>query len=435
MARMDRRFAFTVPRHYGDFLAGFFDAEGHLGMQEHNGGTSVSCFAELRVRDDDAEILEWLAGWSGVGSLYAVPARATSRRQVGWKIRRRDECAELTRLLRVFPLRSRKARELRIWSDAVELWCSTHPRRRELLSEKMRELRWARAFVPPPVDITAPVTEDVPLAFLAAFLAGEGHFGISHGVARLTVRMRADDGPLLRRLAHATGLGRVYDAPNRTGKHPLSMWVVYRRAEVREIARRLCQVDIPGRKGREIYAWRVAVEGVTRRELRRGDPDEVRRAVAAHRAARAYPGPRQEPLPAFGRLDRRADAVAALQAWAAERTGTLSCCVYDRWRAGRLDAPNRNTIAERFGSWHAALEAAGLGDRAARAPRPRRRPRPDDERRRRVLAAVRRCADDLGRLPRVTDYSAWRLGVADAPAASAVYRLFRGWDEVVAAAG
>src|SRR5829696_6974425 len=425
----------SIPPHFGDFLAGFLDAEAHLGIAEMNGGTSLSCFASVKVRDADAEILEWLAAWTGLGSLHAVSARAASRRQVCWTIRRRDECVALGRLLHAFPLRSRKARESEIWREAVGLWCSAGAARRDRLAAKRRQLRRARMFVAPsPVDISVPFRDEVPLAYLAAFVAGEGHFGIFRDVPRLVVKTRADDAPLLRALAGATGLGRVYDYPNRSGANPITASVVYRRAEVREIAQRLCQVAIPGRKGREISAWRVAVEGLTRPELRLRDAQEMRRAVAAHRAARAYPGPRTEPLPPFGRRNRRAAAVAALWAWGAEQAGSLSSGDYARWRQRRPEAPNRNTVAEAFGSWHAALDAAGLGARAARKPR-RRRPRSPDVRRARVVAAVPRCERELGRMPRVSDYSAWRRGVPGVPAAASVYRAFATWDDVVRAAG
>src|SRR5829696_5799296 len=331
----------SIPPHFGDFLAGFLDAEAHLGIAEMNGGTSLSCFASVKVRDDDAEILEWLAAWTGLGSLHAVSARAASRRQVCWTIKRRDECVELGRLLHAFPLRSRKARESEIWREAVGLWCSAGAARRDRLAAKRRQLRRARMFVAPsPVDISVPFRDEVPLAYLAAFVAGEGHFGIFRDVPRLVVKTRADDAPLLRALAGATGLGRVYDYPNRSGANPITASVVYRRAEVREIAQRLCQVAIPGRKGREISAWRVAVEGLTRPELRLRDAQEMRRAVAAHRAARAYPGPRTEPLPPFGRRNRRAAAVAALRAGVRSRPGASHPGIT---RAGGSVDPRRRT--------------------------------------------------------------------------------------------
>src|SRR3954471_14277592 len=91
-----------------------------------------------------------------------------------------EHCVELARILRRYPLRSRKAREFRIWSQAVELWSSAADGRLEKLRSLQAEIRAARAFRASQVDIAAPPAPDnVPLGYLAGVLAGEGHFGIS----------------------------------------------------------------------------------------------------------------------------------------------------------------------------------------------------------------------------------------------------------------
>jgi hypothetical protein len=59
----------------GHFIAGFVDGEAHLGVVEQNGGQSCSCVMTLGVRDDDAELLRWLALRTGLGTVHPVPAR------------------------------------------------------------------------------------------------------------------------------------------------------------------------------------------------------------------------------------------------------------------------------------------------------------------------------------------------------------------------
>jgi Homing endonuclease associated repeat len=104
--------------------------------------------------------------------------------------------------------------------------------------------------------------------------------------------------------------------------------------------------------------------------------------------------------------------------------------------------PNRNTIAREFGSWHRALEAAGLADRAAASPatvaarhnggteaRAKRR----DVKRQRVISAVLRFAREHGRPPRAIEFFRWQLdSAADAPCQRTVYSLFPGgWADVL----
>jgi hypothetical protein len=134
--------------------------------------------------------------------------------------------------------------------------------------------------------------------------------------------------------------------------------------------------------------------------------------------------------------------VAALEAWSRASEGKLSATDYMRWRRNHPDAPNRNTIAREFGSWHRALVAAGVGDRAAISPKiVEARCRGGQERRAvlqraqraRVVAAVRQFEREHGRLPRALEFFRWRLESSiDAPSQGTVYRLFPGgWDEVL----
>ena len=115
-------------------------------------------------------------------------------------------------------------------------------------------------------------------------------------------------------------------------------------------------------------------------------------------------------------------------------------------RGSRPEPPARNTLARRFGSWAAALEAAGLGDRAAStrevqdarvAGGAAARAAYNDAQRERVLATLRFAVniDGYGTLPTAMQFFRWRLINAPAtPTQATVYRLFPGgWPAVLAA--
>jgi Homing endonuclease associated repeat len=119
----------------------------------------------------------------------------------------------------------------------------------------------------------------------------------------------------------------------------------------------------------------------------------------------------------------------------------LSCTKYARWRGRGSGQPTRSTIVRQFGSWNQALAAAGLGARAARAPRPaggeERRQAHRREQRAKVVAAVHRFEREHGRRPGAVEFFRWRLESAiDGPTQGTVYRLFPGgWAEVLQVAG
>ncbi len=84
----------------GHALAGFIEAEGSFSISVNNGGRSWLCGMSLNQRADDADLLCDIVLVTGLGRLYAVPARRTSRPQVVWSIASKVECRELARLLR-----------------------------------------------------------------------------------------------------------------------------------------------------------------------------------------------------------------------------------------------------------------------------------------------------------------------------------------------
>ena len=165
--------------------------------------------------------------------------------------------------------------------------------------------------------------------------------------------------------------------------------------------------------------------------------DEARQRLVE---VRTYRPPDRSELLRLPRRDLRTESLDALAAWSRETAGKLACGDYMRWRRGHPTAPTRNTIVRQFGSWSAALEAAGLGDRVARGPRrlggEAGREARREQTRDRVIEAVRRFEREHGRWPRAMEFFRWRLEAAvDTPTQATVYHRFPGgWAEVIAAA-
>src|SRR5215211_1940884 len=100
------------------------EGEAHFGLTEQNGGQSFGCLMSLRLRDDDADLVQWLARRTGTGNLRPIPAQSTSKPQVEWLVRTQADCGTIAALLTRFRLRGRKQREFEVWKAAVELWSS-----------------------------------------------------------------------------------------------------------------------------------------------------------------------------------------------------------------------------------------------------------------------------------------------------------------------
>ena len=123
---------------------------------------------------------------------------------------------------------------------------------------------------------------------------------------------------------------------------------------------------------------------------------------------------------------------------------------YKRARAdGDTSLPSVSTIVKRYRTWKRALFAAGLaGSPPSDLIQQRRllRTRPARYPRERLIGCLGACAADLGRVPSVRDYDAWReqkrreavaSGRArpDVPFSRTIRERFGGWAPSLAAAG
>jgi hypothetical protein len=429
----------------GHTIAGIVDAEAHFAITENNGGGSMSCWMAIALRDDDIGLLHALASETRLGVVRRTDDRGNP--QAAWIVYRKDEVAALASLLKCHPLRSRKRQDFDVWTAAVELWCGSAENRVERMRELRHSIRDARRYVATAACKSAVERETAGFDdWLAGFIAGDGYLGIAGGDVRLTLKLRADEAPVLAWIRECTGMGNICGPyPNRAA-HPSLAWNVTRAADLLALADRLDR-RVPGRKGREFAVWRRAVVAHADRSSparqRRQLIDRAEQELVALRRYRPGPPP---PAAKTRRLQRMYEQngvwIALLREWAEEEPGPLSAETYQRAR--RAGWPSRNTLAARFGSWYDALDAAGLASRAALAPEARdarlrggelRRAERRQEQRERVIAALRRCAAAFERFPGPTEYARWRLhNDPGAPSFGTAYRLFPGgWDELQAA--
>jgi hypothetical protein len=440
----------------GHALAGFLEAESSLALVPSNDRRSWRLACAASQREDDAEVLADFQRLSGIGSLSRIAAAGNSAPQVAWTISSRLECSRLVEILDEFPMRGRKAFEFSIWAAAVDTW-SRSPAGRPLhrllairLQRAAEQLHFLRRYVDPPRH-PPPWSLSVPglVQYIGGFFTGEGSFHLSRNAAWMAINLRSDDRPLLELLATETGLGKISSAPAWRNSRPASRWTVRRVDQLPAAIDMLGRVGLRGRKKREFAAWRSgALEFINAREQgRRRDHATVDEWALALVDARRYvcPGP--------GTIVTGHDGpstcevfIEILRAWADCRTEPLSCAAYMKERCARPGWPSRGAITAEFGSWAAALDAAGLGhrvavslevrDRRARAGRAARSAATaarQASQRDAVLTAVRELSHELGRPPRLTDFAQWRAEQRPRlPAVATIYRLFpAGWKSVL----
>jgi hypothetical protein len=422
----------------GHFIAGFLEGEAHFGITEANGGQSYGCFMSLRLRDDDAALVDWLRDATGIGFTRPVPARRTSKPQVEWRVQTQADCRTLAELLGRFPVRGRRRREVRIWRDAVDWWNSGVSNRALPMRGLRERLADSRLYRPPSTEVlTRPESRVALRAYLHGLLCAEGSFALRPAHTGMAVHMRRDERPLLEMLADALGIGYVRDQPASGSASPSATWLVARLADAVELASWLDPEMMRGRKAAELAIWLRAVD--ERRAARatgtRVAREHLDQLIAEFRSAREY---RPGVLRSVGPEPPHEQTLAILRGWAETQQGPLSCSRYTAER--QRGWPTRNTIARRFGSWDAALRAAGLEARLPR-PEPRRvgggarRKAHDEAQRERVLATLRYGVNMHGSLPTAMQFFRWRLVEAPAtPTQATVYRLFPGgWPAVLAA--
>jgi hypothetical protein len=354
-------------------LAGLLDAECSFGVVPNN-RDGWRCLCSISLRDDDGDTLIAFHRRLGIGHLIQVPARSGSRPQVRWDITSKVECARLTQLLDVHPLRGRKLTEYEIWREAVGLWAARRygigPDACARLARLAMQLKAARVYRDRAGASRPVMTDPHARHYFAGFFSGEGSFGMAPRAARVVIKLRRDDRPLLESFRDEFGIGRVCDVAIPAPWSPAAVWHV---TSARDVLRAIALLDscgLLGRKERQFGAWRPGAEAISLAKMS-GKPVDARLVASARRAlagATAY-GPPSEPLaldPGYG--DARVAQIDVLRSWAASVDGPLTCTAYEIARKLHRQWPKRDTIALAFGGWYEALRSAGLEHRAARRP-------------------------------------------------------------------
>jgi hypothetical protein len=372
-AAIDQRLAGAqgLSRFDGHALAGFIDAEACFSIQPNNHGRTWACAMTVAVRLDDGDVLADLARSTGLGRLQTKPSYRGSRPQAVWQINSKRECAELTRMLRRFPLRARKRRDFEIWARAVDRWSSLpYARERDLgfhaaMTADAARIRRVRRYVdcPPPALAGAP--PDL-LAYLGGFFSGEGCFGLTALQPRAVIKLRRDDRSILELFAGHFALGKVREHAAYGNPNPSATWLICATDELAAAVHLFETAQLRGRKRREFEVWREAAHERAFAKIggRRWDRSRIQQVADGLRELRVYREPR-DAIQTVSQSDAEREArrayIAVLQTFAAEVTdGALTCSAYARARSRHPEWPTRNTIALAFGSWADALRAAGL---------------------------------------------------------------------------
>lgn len=301
--------------------------------------------------------------------MQRVKARGGSRPQVTWVIKSKLECQALATVLRCYPLRGRKARDLALWAEAVDLWAGrTHGLAKEdaaVIDELAAELAGVRAYGPA-VEPEVAVSNAGLLSYFGGFFAGEGWLGFNARRPRLSINARRDDRPLLETFARVFGIGTVIDVSACPPAAPTARWHVTAMRDMDAAVRVLNAAGLRGRKLRQYLAWRpAAIEaGCASREKRPVDPAIIDTAKAALKRASRYRS-EADCIPDPEPFDAEREYALVLADWAANFSGSRTAVAYDRDRLSYW--PDRQTLARVFGSWAAAAAAAGFTP-ARRAP-------------------------------------------------------------------
>lgn len=106
---------------FGHWLTGFVDGEGCFRIHKEKGGDYYACHFQVKLRNDDAALLLECRERTGLGTVY-VEIPTPTHPQAVWVVQDRAGCWGVAAIFDRYPLRSKKARDYRIWKEALQHW-------------------------------------------------------------------------------------------------------------------------------------------------------------------------------------------------------------------------------------------------------------------------------------------------------------------------
>jgi LAGLIDADG endonuclease/Homing endonuclease associated repeat len=152
----------TLDPAFGHWLAGVIDGEGSFTIRRGNSGGYFSPRFGIKMRVDDAAILNEIQLRAGLGSVYR-PAPRRGNPSCRWDVHSQVDAQELIEILNEYPLRSRKAADYAIWKQAVALssamprgnrWCRSDWGPMVALKQQLEAVRKYRPPGPLATDAT-----------------------------------------------------------------------------------------------------------------------------------------------------------------------------------------------------------------------------------------------------------------------------------------
>jgi hypothetical protein len=114
---------------FGNWLAGYIDGEGSFTCQVYTprgrSSPNITARMTLGTRADEYPLLAECQAQTGLGALYFVRPTLggppNGRPKWTWTVANKKDCAALVKLLTEYPLRSKKHKDFKVWSEIVRL--------------------------------------------------------------------------------------------------------------------------------------------------------------------------------------------------------------------------------------------------------------------------------------------------------------------------
>lgn len=141
---------------FANWFVGFTDGEGCFVIAQRSGrrsGEYKPAFA-LVVREDDIDIILTIQEQFGYGVVrHRIFTSPGSHNGIGWHIDDRAGLWRLVRFFDVYPLRSKKIRDFRVWREAVlEYQKDIAMRNQNKLAYLYNKLKFVRQYDPPEIE-------------------------------------------------------------------------------------------------------------------------------------------------------------------------------------------------------------------------------------------------------------------------------------------